>query len=100
MDISLNCVRRQGHAIGPGIVEQLVARQDLAGPAQQALEDRELALAEVDGLARNGDPPSRLVKFDRAGSQRRRLTGRRAPSEGPKSSQQLSLIHISEPTRL
>jgi hypothetical protein len=52
VDVGLDRVRREGHAIRPGVVEQLVARQDLTGPAQQALQDRELALAQVDRLAR------------------------------------------------
>ncbi len=89
MDVGLHGVGREGNAIRPGVVEQLVARQNLTGPAQQALQDGELALAQVDRPARNRDPAGGLVELDRAGLERVRLPRRRTATQGPQSSQQL-----------
>jgi hypothetical protein len=67
VDVGLDRVRRQGDAIRPGVVEQLIARENLAGPPQQAFEDRELALAQIDRLACDGDAPGGFVQLERAG---------------------------------
>src|SRR4029079_85896 len=48
MDISVDGVGRDGDAEGPGLVEELIAAQGLAGMAQQRFEQGELARAEVD----------------------------------------------------
>ena len=52
VDVGVDRVRRHRHAERPGLVEQLVARQRLAGVAQEALEQRELARAQVDRACR------------------------------------------------
>src|SRR6478609_4067330 len=56
VDVGIDRVRGHGHAERPGLVEQLVARQRLAGVAEEALEEGELARAEIDRLAVEGDP--------------------------------------------
>ena len=48
MDVGVDGVERHRHAERPGLVEQLVAGHDATGMAQQALEQRELARAQVD----------------------------------------------------
>src|SRR5512140_1290377 len=70
MDICLNGVGRECHAVRPGVVEQLVARQNLAGPAEQALEDGELALTEIHRLAGHRDAARGLVELYPAGLER------------------------------
>ena len=62
-----------GHDLGvvrPGVVQQLVAAEDLAAVPEQALEQRELARAEVDPQPVDGHDPAGLVERDRPGDQR------------------------------
>ena len=48
VDVRVDRVRRDGDAERPGLVEELVAGQRLAGVPEEALEQRELARAQVD----------------------------------------------------
>ena len=50
VDVRLHRVVRHVVAEGPGIVEQLVTAEDLAGVAQEALEERELPPGELDDM--------------------------------------------------
>src|SRR5262245_62881693 len=56
VDVGVDGVRGHGHAERPGLVEELVAGQRLAGMAEEALEQRELAGAEIDVAAARGHP--------------------------------------------
>src|SRR5437660_5068402 len=69
VDIGVHGVRRDGHAEGPGLVQQLVAAQRLARMAEERLQQRELARAEVDAGRTNGHRPGRLVEDDGAGDE-------------------------------
>src|SRR4051794_29799199 len=71
MDVGVDGVWRDRDTEWPRLVEELVAGQRLAGVAQEALEKRELAGAEVDGLAVDRDAAQRLVERDRAGDELR-----------------------------
>src|SRR6185503_200678 len=51
VDVGVDRVGRDGNGERPGLIEELVAGERLAGVAQEALEQRELAGAEIDGLA-------------------------------------------------
>src|SRR6476620_10255965 len=65
VDVGVDSVRRHGDAERPRLVKELVARQCLTRVAEEALEQRELARAEVDRLAVEGDPARHLVEHDR-----------------------------------
>src|SRR5262249_18186492 len=60
VDVGVDRVGRHRDAERPGVVEQLVAGQRLARVAHERLEQRELARAEIDVAAADGDPPRRL----------------------------------------
>ena len=91
VDVGIDRVRRDRHAERPGLVEELVARQRLAGMAEQALEQRELARAEVDRSCRRGSPAatvsSRTIGPATSFGSGRRATRRagRAPAAGPRA---------------
>ena len=59
VDVGLDRVGRERRAVRPGLVEELVAREDLAGPAEEALQDGVLALAQVDRRAARRSPAGR-----------------------------------------
>src|SRR5689334_7046907 len=83
MDIGVDRVRRDRHGEGPCLVQELVARQRLARMAQEALEQRELARAEIHRSTADGDPAASLVERDRTGGEDRVRASR--PGLGPAS---------------
>src|SRR5262245_44921416 len=91
VDVGVDGIRRARAAARPGLVEQLVTRQRLAGVAEEAFEEGELARAEVDLAAASGDPPGRFVEADRTDLQdRRRPAGTGgSPRECPQPRRQL-----------
>ena len=66
VDVGIDRVRRHRDPERPRLVEQLIARQGLAGVPEQAFEQGELAWAELHAGAFDGDPPGGLVEHDRA----------------------------------
>ena len=56
VDVGVDGVRRDRDAERPCLVEELVAGQRLAGVAEEALEQRELARAQVDVATAGRDP--------------------------------------------
>src|SRR5450759_1076246 len=65
VDVRLHRVRGERGPVWPGVVEQLVAAQDLTRPAKEALQDRVLAAAQLDLLPGDGHPAQCLVERDR-----------------------------------
>src|SRR6476661_3046780 len=63
--VRVDSVRRHSHRERPRLVEQLVPCQRLAGMAQEAFEQRELARAEVDEAPLDGHAPAALIEGDR-----------------------------------
>src|SRR5947207_2544726 len=68
----------------PYLVEQLLLRHGLAGPAQQLLQHRELAGRELDIDVSPAAPVRPRVQDEVAGGERRRVVGA-APGEGSKA---------------
>jgi hypothetical protein len=89
VDVGLDRVGCEGYAIWPGIVEQLISGQDLAGTPEQALEDRELTLAEVHRFAGHGHASRTFVQLERPCAQRHRLAAGWPPPEGSEPRQKL-----------
>ena len=63
-DKGVDRVRGHGDAERPGQVEQLVAAQRVAGVAEEALEQRELARRQIDGAAVDRHQSSGFVERD------------------------------------
>ena len=90
VDVRVDDRGRDLGVVRPGVVEQLVAAEHPAAVAEQALEQGELARAEVDPQAVDGDDAGRLVELDRSRAQRRlarrrRARAARAPAPAPRA---------------
>ena len=89
VDVRLDRVRRQRRPVGPRLVQELVAREDLARAPEEAFQDRVLALAQVDRPPCHGHAAVGLVEDDRAGLQGDPAARRRAAAEGPQAGEEL-----------
>src|SRR6185503_1725718 len=92
VDVGVDGIGRDGDSERPGLIEQLIAAQGLAGVAEERFEKGELARAEIHRPIMDGDGPGCLVEGDRTRDQARlRAAGGAlgAAGEGPQSRGQL-----------
>src|ERR1700754_1778286 len=83
-DVDVDDVRAVLVVVVPGVLEQLVARQHLAGVAHERLQQLELLGGQVDLVVAPPDPARRRVELQRAHLEHRRAlhrpaAGQRAP---------------------
>src|SRR5450759_1769522 len=89
VDVRLHRVRGERGPIRPGVVEQLVAAEDLPGPAKEALQDRVFAAAQLNLPPGDSHAAQRLVERDRPRGEPHGRARWRSPAQRAEPCEQL-----------